>query len=389
MIFNSFALENGEEEEDEDENPAEKIIRDIVITDIVPIESKEIVAGEKNAFYIFAEDTLESKINGFYDIKIESLTENRRILPIPNQSELAFFDGRAEIAFVLEKAGENLVRFDLNEGLGKGKKIFQVTAESRPFYKQGGEMEDYSYVRNVLPLKEGSNYLELYIRDKFKNPIINSKIFVTATIDITNNKGIIREKYYLNNNLLNSMDKLELDLTSDSDGKIDLKLGLPEKMDFGDGIVLKFYEKNTGTYLGEQYYYGEKMLEYSENEIEQSKGRIQFHIGNNMVYIGEQEYELDVPPQIIEGRTMVPVRFISEVFGAQVEWDYADREVKIIHKGKLIVMKIDERNPEIGLDVPAVIVDGRTMVPIRYISQTFNTFVIWNSHEKRIELIKE
>lgn len=56
---------------------------------------------------------------------------------------------------------------------------------------------------------------------------------------------------------------------------------------------------------------------------------IKLQIGNKIALVDENKLTLDVPPQIINGRTMVPVRFISEGLGADVEWDGATKTVTI------------------------------------------------------------
>ncbi len=62
---------------------------------------------------------------------------------------------------------------------------------------------------------------------------------------------------------------------------------------------------------------------------EDVKKVIKLQIGNKIAYIDGYQLTLDVPPQIISGRTMVPVRFISEGLGAEVGWDGATKTVTI------------------------------------------------------------
>ncbi len=57
---------------------------------------------------------------------------------------------------------------------------------------------------------------------------------------------------------------------------------------------------------------------------------VQLQIGNSIASINGISVTLDVPPQIINGRTLIPLRFFSEAFHCQVEWDNATKEVKII-----------------------------------------------------------
>lgn len=62
---------------------------------------------------------------------------------------------------------------------------------------------------------------------------------------------------------------------------------------------------------------------------ENQKRVIKLQIGNKIAYVDGNNLTLDVPPQIINGRTMVPVRFISEGLGADVQWDGATKTVTI------------------------------------------------------------
>ena len=86
--------------------------------------------------------------------------------------------------------------------------------------------------------------------------------------------------------------------------------------------------------------------------------------------------EFDVPPTIIDGRTLVPVRGIFEALGATVEWDQATKTASStlgkdsvsLTLGSNIMKK---NNEEITLDVPATIIDGRTLVPARAIAEAY------------------
>ena len=88
------------------------------------------------------------------------------------------------------------------------------------------------------------------------------------------------------------------------------------------------------------------------------------------IYINGQKVESDVAPIIVNDRTLAPVRVISENLGAEVYWDNDNRQVQIITPSKTIILKIDDKRAlvdgrEVILDVPAKIVNDRTMVPLR------------------------
>ena len=64
-------------------------------------------------------------------------------------------------------------------------------------------------------------------------------------------------------------------------------------------------------------------------EIEEEKMKIKLKIGSKIAVVNGREVEMDVAPLILENRTFVPVRFVSEVLGFQVNWNEKDREVTI------------------------------------------------------------
>lgn len=94
--------------------------------------------------------------------------------------------------------------------------------------------------------------------------------------------------------------------------------------------------------------------------------------------------EFDVQPQIINGRTMVPMRKIFESLGASVEWDGNTRTVTAKRAETIVVMQIDNPVMQVNansltLDVPPQLVDGRTLVPVRAVAESFDIKVIWDS----------
>ncbi|MFT9486620.1 MAG: copper amine oxidase N-terminal domain-containing protein [Tepidibacillus sp.] len=102
----------------------------------------------------------------------------------------------------------------------------------------------------------------------------------------------------------------------------------------------------------------------------------------------------DVPPQIINYRTLVPVRFVSENLGMKVEWDSVNRKVNITDtNGKLMVLTIDKKEVQIGnktilLDVPAKIINYRTFIPVRFVSENFGATVDWDSNTYTVTVTK-
>lgn len=104
--------------------------------------------------------------------------------------------------------------------------------------------------------------------------------------------------------------------------------------------------------------------------------------------------EFDVAPQIINDRTMVPLRGIFEALGATVEWDQATQTVTSQRDGKVVKLTINSPvmyvdNEEVTLDSPACIVDDRTLVPVRAISEAYGTEVKWYGEERVVTILDD
>ncbi len=107
------------------------------------------------------------------------------------------------------------------------------------------------------------------------------------------------------------------------------------------------------------------------------------------VLIDGKEVQFDVPPTIIEGRTLVPLRAIFEALGATVEWDGTTKTVTGTRGSTVIIMTVGQTtftvNGEVKtLDVPSQIIDGRTLVPTRAIAESFGINVVWNAEERAV-----
>ena len=111
-------------------------------------------------------------------------------------------------------------------------------------------------------------------------------------------------------------------------------------------------------------------------------------------YVKGQKLAIDsndaaVVPALVNDRTLVPVRFIAENYGADVKWDDASQTVTITLDGKIIKMIINENKytvdgKEFTLDVPAQLISARTMVPVRVISEAFEKTVFWDEERELI-----
>ncbi|WP_206659753.1 copper amine oxidase N-terminal domain-containing protein [Acetivibrio mesophilus] len=111
------------------------------------------------------------------------------------------------------------------------------------------------------------------------------------------------------------------------------------------------------------------------------------------VFVNGEDIEFDVPPVIKDGRTLIPVRAVTNALGATVEW-YSETKTVNIKKtvsesvyGKTTTTSIEitldsnivvVNGKMVEIDVPAQLVDNRTMVPLRFISTILNKDIEWD-----------
>lgn len=91
------------------------------------------------------------------------------------------------------------------------------------------------------------------------------------------------------------------------------------------------------------------------------------------------------------GRTMIPLRAVVEGLGAQVSWDGGKNSAVIQKNGTTIIMEVGSKTPIVNgttkyLDAPAVIVGGRTMVPVRFISEAMGCQVVWDGNSNCVNI---
>ena len=97
----------------------------------------------------------------------------------------------------------------------------------------------------------------------------------------------------------------------------------------------------------------------------------------------------DVPPMIQHGRTLVPLRAIFEALDVDVEWIAETRTVIGTTDDTRIELTVDSTRTLVNgvegtLDVPATIIEGRTLVPVRFIAESTGQNVDWDAGNRRV-----
>ena len=116
-------------------------------------------------------------------------------------------------------------------------------------------------------------------------------------------------------------------------------------------------------------------------------------VGQTTAYLEGQPIPIDAAPIISNGRTMVPVRFIGEAFGAKFSWDEKTRRVTYTIDGLKIELTIGKTEVKVNeksgsIDAAPVIVNGRTMVPIRFIGQYMDASFEWDGERQAVTIFR-
>lgn len=109
------------------------------------------------------------------------------------------------------------------------------------------------------------------------------------------------------------------------------------------------------------------------------------------VKVNGKSINFDQAPIIDNGRTLVPVRAIFEALGASVEW-YSETGTVVSKRGNTTIKMtigsstMQKDSKDISLDVPAQIINDRTLVPVRAIAEAFGCNVDWNSNTQTVTI---
>ena len=113
--------------------------------------------------------------------------------------------------------------------------------------------------------------------------------------------------------------------------------------------------------------------------------------GEISVLLDGSPLSFDVPPKTINGRTMVPLRAIFEALGAAIVWDAAARTVTANNGGTTVVLTIGSTTPTVNgsiveIDQPGILLGGRTMVPLRFVAESFGVAVDWDAAARTVTI---
>ena len=128
---------------------------------------------------------------------------------------------------------------------------------------------------------------------------------------------------------------------------------------------------------------------FSTKAVAANEVVIKMTVGSKDAFVNGKKVTLDSPPVIDNGRTLVPFRFIGESIGAKISWDSTKKEVGYVFGDINLTLTIGSNKAVVNnvinmLDVPPKIVSGRTLVPVRFVTETLGAKVNWDANTKTV-----
>lgn len=126
---------------------------------------------------------------------------------------------------------------------------------------------------------------------------------------------------------------------------------------------------------------------------ETTEKEIILKVGEDEAKIGGQNVKLAAPAKVVSGSTLVPLRFISEAFGSKVDWDSKNQTAIIRLVDLTVKVPIGKKTAyvndiEVPLQVPAQVTDGNTYVPLRFIGEILGSEIKWNNITQEVTFKK-
>jgi outer membrane protein assembly factor BamB len=268
--------------------------------------------------------------------------------------------------------------------------VLKGKTEQGAILEIGGEEVEIDSEGNFefeLSLKEGENKIEIKTADDVGNTGTQETIIYLDTTPP--NITLATQNYTLSKEpniyIMGQLDEKNAVITINGD-----KVELAPNGSFAVLVFLKrgenLFEIKAVDRIGNEKVINLTIV-YPENVL------IVLNVGKKTGEVNAKTVNLDVAPFIHKktGRTMVPLRFIGEALGAKVDWNNAERKVTYTLYGRTIELWIDKSTALVNGDPVVVdpapyIVSGRTVVPLRFVSENLGAAVEWESKTQRITI---
>ncbi len=254
--------------------------------------------------------------------------------------------------------------------------VMELKLMPKDVQKLGGEEASLNIVAKTLSEEDAE---KLYKKPVFENADILKPV-VKEIFDISAKTSENQENEKLGSLVAITVDLSGKKLTKEEIAKLSgVRYETDEK---GELVLVKCggkYNEETGKFT----FFTDKFGQCGVIKDENLK-KLTLFINDTYTIKNDLNDQLDAPPEIVNNRTVVPLRYIAESLGVDVKWDGPTQTITMTKDGKTITLTIGETTD--GNDTPAMIKNSRTMVPVRYISEQFGANVMWFEETQKLRL---
>ena len=145
--------------------------------------------------------------------------------------------------------------------------------------------------------------------------------------------------------------------------------------------------KNENNFRYGEGFYSSGLTRVNNGSFEGNRWQSSAQTSEIIVIVDGKTIEFDVPPMIIYDRILVPLRAIFETIGASVDWDGDTLTVAATKDDTEVILTIGSVSPtindeEVTIDQPGIVVNERTLAPLRFVAEAFGGTVVWDGAKK-------
>ncbi|MBJ6361918.1 phosphodiester glycosidase family protein [Paenibacillus sp. MAHUQ-46] len=183
-----------------------------------------------------------------------------------------------------------------------------------------------------------------------------------------------------------------LDWTGWKDVKVDLgKLGLSYPISIKQIYVANPESGQEERALTGQVAIDDIKFEYQNAVTTPPASKIELTIGKRSAAVNGKATALDAAPIVLNGTTYVPLRFVSDAIGGQVNWDGRSKRVNLLRGNKMLDLWIGRKEvvlngSRIKTEVSPIERSGRTLVPVRLVSEQLGLTVTWDNKAQKVTI---
>lgn len=232
---------------------------------------------------------------------------------------------------------------------------------------------------------------------ELKMPANNTSLMSSKVLVLIRNQAKVKNPNQAQNTLINAFVRFQQGTQSAMTLKAGLKIDPWTPSEYPDGLIYEPTPTPTPTPDPKP----EPTPEPPKEEIVEKELSVIVQIGSNIggykSVVGEKETDkmltFDAAPFIKDGSTLVPLRFMSEGLGADVNYDNLTQTVTLEFEDKTIQLKAGSKDAVIdgksySLPVAPVILNGSMVVPLRFVSESFGAEVKWTQATQVITVTK-